>query len=213
MTKIRMQLLDNVFLTYVPADKFKTDFLSAQFIAPLRAETAGLNALLPAVLQRGTEQYPDMQRLGAALDGLYGATVEHSVRKRGENQLWGFVATCVDDAYLPDHAAVLEPLGDILGELICHPVLEDGRLKADYVLSERTNHIVQVFACFFTANLLRRLAHSLNHKRNRTLVLIGIGNGQRNALSVFVGTHNHKVTGTARTCNKRSLHNQLHHLF
>ena len=30
MTKIRMQLLDNVFLTYVPADKFKTDFLSAQ---------------------------------------------------------------------------------------------------------------------------------------------------------------------------------------
>ena len=100
MTKIRMQLLDNVFLTYVPADKFKTDFLSAQFIAPLRAETAGLNALLPAVLQRGTEQYPDMQRLSAALDLLYGATIEHSVRKRGENQLWGFLATCVDDAFV-----------------------------------------------------------------------------------------------------------------
>ena len=37
MTKQRIQLLDNVFLTYVPADKFKTDFLSAQFITPLRA--------------------------------------------------------------------------------------------------------------------------------------------------------------------------------
>ena len=41
MTKQRIQLLDNVFLTYVPADKFKTDFLSAQFITPLRAGTAG----------------------------------------------------------------------------------------------------------------------------------------------------------------------------
>ena len=118
MTKQRIQLLDNVFLTYVPADKFKTDFLSAQFITPLRAETAGLNALLPALRQRGTAEYPDMQRLSAALDLLYGANVEHSVRKRGENQLWGFVATCVDDAFLPSGDQLLEPLTDILGQLI-----------------------------------------------------------------------------------------------
>ena len=141
MTKIRMQLLDNVFLTYVPADKFKTDFLSAQFIAPLRAETAGLNALLPAVLQRGTEQYPDMQRLSAALDLLYGATIEHSVRKRGENQLWGFLATCVDDAFVPDGSRLLEPLANLLGQLICQPVLEGGTLSPAYVASERTNLI------------------------------------------------------------------------
>ncbi len=139
MTKNRIQLLDNVFLTYVPAVKFKTDFLSAQFITPLRRETAGRNALLSAVLERGCVRYPDMQQLSAALDLLYGASVEHTVRKRGENQLWGFVATCVDDAYLPDGGAVLEPLGDILGELICHPVLEEGLLKGDYVSSERTN--------------------------------------------------------------------------
>ena len=141
MTKQRIQLLDNVFLTYVPADKFKTDFLSAQFITPLRAETAGLNALLPAVLQRGTAEYPDMQRLSAALDLLYGANVEHSVRKRGENQLWGFVATCVDDAFLPSGDQLLEPLTDILGQLICRPVLENGTLSPAYVASERTNLI------------------------------------------------------------------------
>lgn len=141
MTKIRTQLLDNVFLTYVPADKFKTDFLSAQFITPLRAGTAGLNALLPAVLQRGTERYPDMQQLSAALDLLYGATVEHSVRKRGENQLWGFVATCVDDAFLPDGSKLLEPLADILGQLVLRPVLEGDTLSPAYVASERTNLI------------------------------------------------------------------------
>ena len=141
MTKSRIQLLDNVFLTCVPADKFKTDFLSAQFITPLRADTAGSNALLPAVLLRGTETYPDMQRLSAALDNLYGATVSNTLRKRGENQLWGFAATCVDEAFLPGGVRLLEPLAEILGEILCRPVMEGGVLSPAYVASERSNRI------------------------------------------------------------------------
>lgn len=139
MGKIRKRLLDNVYLTYVSATKFKTDFLSAQFVTPLRRETAGLNALLPAVLQRGTERYRDMQQLAAAQDLLYGANIEHSVRKRGENQLWGFVATCIDDSFIPGNERLLEPLAELLGELLCRPVMENGLLKEEYVVSERTN--------------------------------------------------------------------------
>ena len=141
MAKIRKRLLDNVYLTHVSATKFKTDFLSAQFITPLRRETAGLNSLLPAVLQRGTERYPDMQRLSAAQDLLYGANIEHSVRKRGENQVWGFVATCIDDSFIPGEERLLEPLAELLGELLCKPVMENGLLRKDYVESERTNLI------------------------------------------------------------------------
>ena len=138
MHTTRKQLMENVYLTCVATDKFKTDFLSAQFITPLTTETAGLNALLPAVLQRGTRRYPDMERMSAALDMLYGANIEHSVRKRGENQLWGFVATCIDDSFVPG-GGLLEGTAEILGELICHPALEDGLLRRDYVASERTN--------------------------------------------------------------------------
>ena len=173
MTKTRMQLLDNVFLTYVPADKFKTDYLSAQFITPLRAETAGLNALLPAVLQRGSEEYPDMQRLGAALDRLYGATVEHSVRKRGENQLWGFVATCIDDAFTPDGSSLLEPLAAVLGGLVCRPVLAGDSLSPAYVTSERANLVDAIRAAindkrtFASRRLLEEMcrgeAYGLSH--------------------------------------------------
>ena len=139
MSKTRIQLGHNVFLTYVPAVKFKTDFLSAQFIAPLRRETVGLNALLPAVLDRGSARYPDMERLSAALDLLYGASVEHAVRKRGENQLWGFVATCVDGAFLPEGRSLLGDLAEILGDLICRPAMEGGLLRGDYVRSEQSN--------------------------------------------------------------------------
>ena len=140
MTMTRTKLRENVYLTYIPAVKFKTCFLSAQFLTPLRAETAGYNALLCAVLDRGCRKYPDMERLSAALDLLYGANVEHSVRKRGEVQLWGFVASAIDDAFVPGGGGrLLEGVAEILGELICHPVLENGLLKKDYVDSEREN--------------------------------------------------------------------------
>ena len=50
----RTKLADGVYLTYLPARKFKTSLLSAQFVTPLRKETASAYALLPAVLRRGT---------------------------------------------------------------------------------------------------------------------------------------------------------------
>ena len=50
MEATRIQLSQGVHLTYLPARKFKTSLLSAQFVTPLRWETAGANALLAAVL-------------------------------------------------------------------------------------------------------------------------------------------------------------------
>ena len=46
----RQLLMNNVYLTYIPSEKFKTSFLSAQMAAPLEKETAGRNALLVNVL-------------------------------------------------------------------------------------------------------------------------------------------------------------------
>ena len=139
MEQLRQRLGEGIFLTCLPADKFKTGLFSAQFITPLRRETAACNALLPAVLRRGTAAYPDMASLEARLDLLYGASVSSSVRKRGESQLFGFVASCVDDAFVPGGEALLEPVTELLGELVCAPALEDGALVASYVDSERAN--------------------------------------------------------------------------
>ena len=105
----RQLLTDNVYLTYVPSEKFKTSFLSAQMVMPLASRTAGLNALLVNVLSRGTARCPDMDALGRELDMLYGARLDPAVRRKGENQIFGFVASCVDDrrreaAGAPDRA-------------------------------------------------------------------------------------------------------------
>ena len=135
----RQMLMENVYLTYIPSEKFKTSFFSAQMAVPLRAETAGLNALMVNVLSRGTARCPDMAAIGRELDMLYGAPLEPTVRKKGENQLFGFVASCVDDRFLPAGERLLEPVTDLLGDMYCRPAADGGRLREDYADSEREN--------------------------------------------------------------------------
>lgn len=140
----RQMLMDNVYLTHVPSEKFKTSFFSAQMAAPLRPDTAGLNALLVNVLSRGTARLPDMTALGRELDMLYGARLGPQLRRMGENQVFGFTASCVDDRFLPPGEELLEKTADLMGDMFCAPALQDGRLRADYADSERANLIDEI---------------------------------------------------------------------
>lgn len=137
----RTQLSGGVFLTYLPAKKFKTSLLSAQFVVPLRWETASANALIDAVLRRGTAACPDMGALSACLDKLYGARIDTTIRKKGESQCVGFVASFIDDCFIPGGERLLEPAANLLGELICRPVTRDGLFLEEYFESEKTNLI------------------------------------------------------------------------
>ena len=139
MEATRVQLAQGVYLTYLPARKFKTSLLSAQFVTPLRQDTAGANALLAAVLRRGTVSCPDMGALSARMDHLYDASIDYTVRKKGENQCVGFVASFIDDCYAPGGERLLEPVAELLGELVCDPVTFHGRFVPEYFDSEKTN--------------------------------------------------------------------------
>ena len=137
----RWELMPHVYLTYLPARKFKTGVLSAQFITPLAKETASYNALLPAVLHRGTMRCPDMEQLAAAMDRLYGAQISPTIRKRGETQCLGFVASFIDDRFVSRNEPLLEPAAELLGELLLDPVTHGGRFLSSYVESEKANLI------------------------------------------------------------------------
>ena len=71
MEPLRKELAEGVFLTYVPAAKFKTGVLGAQLITPLEESTVAAGALLPAVLRRGTTAHRDMRGAGPPLRGVH----------------------------------------------------------------------------------------------------------------------------------------------
>ena len=141
MEPLRKELAEGVFLTYVPAAKFKTGVLGAQLITPLEESTVAAGALLPAVLRRGTTAHRDMRSIAAELDRLYGASIAYTVRKKGENQCLGFVGSFLDERYVPGGERLLEPMADLLGELLLDPLTRNGRFLSDYVESEKENLI------------------------------------------------------------------------
>lgn len=153
MTEVtRTELLPGVYLTAVHTMKFKSSYMGIQLLTPLREEHAAANAMIPTVLRRGTERCPDMESLSAALDELYGGAVEPIVRKKGETQCVGFVASFLDDAYVPDGTPILERAAALLGEMLLTPARENGGFVSAYVERER-------------ANLVDRIRAQVNDKR------------------------------------------------
>ena len=130
---MRRELFPGVWLRTVHTHKFKSSYLSLTLMAPLSAETASANALIPAVLRRGTEAHPDLESLSAALDEFYGGAIEPIVRKKGETQCVGFAASFLDDAYALEGEPVLEGAAALLGELLLRPRTEKGMFYPDYV--------------------------------------------------------------------------------
>ena len=60
LTVTRKELWPGVGLTAVHTTKFKSSAMSVTLLTPLSRENAGPNALIPAVLRRGTAAHPDM---------------------------------------------------------------------------------------------------------------------------------------------------------
>ena len=133
------RLADGVELSAVRTDKFKTGLLAVTLTIPLSGETATAGALIPEVLSRGSRNHPDMERLSAATDALYGASLGPAVRQRGESQCVSFLSSFIDDHYALDGSAVLEPAAALMGEVLLDPVLQEGAFRRDYVESEGVN--------------------------------------------------------------------------
>ena len=140
----RRELFPGVWLRTVHTRKFKSAFLSLTLMVPLDRERAAENALVPYVLRRGTREHPDLESLSAALDQLYGGAIEPVVRKKGETQCVGFVASFLDDAYTLNGETILEGAAGLLGELLLRPYTQEGCFSSDYTAGERGNLIDRI---------------------------------------------------------------------
>lgn len=141
-----IELRPGVTLRCFRDSRFKQGALSVQFLRPLCRQEAALNALIPAVLLRGTRDYPDLRRITLHLDDLYGASVGALVRKVGDVQTTGLYCSFMDDRFALENDRILEPAMDFLGQLLLQPVLEDGCFRRDYLESEKRNLILAIEA-------------------------------------------------------------------
>ena len=125
-------------------DRFKQGCLTVQLLRPMCAGEAALNALLPAVLLRGTVAHTDLRAITQALDDLYGASVSTLVRRIGDIQTVGLYCGFLEDRFALPGDRILEPFIALLEELLFQSPLENGGFLPQFVESEKRNLIATV---------------------------------------------------------------------
>lgn len=138
------ELQPGVVLRCFPDKRFKQGCLSVQFLRQMDRKEAALNALIPAILLRGTEKTPDLQAITQRLDNLYGAAVGTLVRRVGDYQTTGLYCNFIEDRFALPGDRVLEPMLEFLAELLFRPALEKGVFRSDFVESEKRNLILTI---------------------------------------------------------------------
>ena len=139
-----LELSPGVNLRYMQATRFKQGCLSLQFLRPMSVEEAGTNALIPAVLLRGCRSYPDLKQITERLDDLYGASIGTLVRRIGDYQTTGFYCGFIEDRFALSGDAILEPMLQLVRQLLLEPMEEDGGFSIDFVESEKRNLIAAI---------------------------------------------------------------------
>lgn len=131
-----MDLGNGIALNLLPCDKFKTNYLSVEFLCPMSEETAALNALLPFVLKRGTRRLPSLLALTQELEMLYGSHIGARVGKVGDTQFFGFHSAPLRDEYAEGMKVTASVLA-LIGEMILTPYQEEGQLSASFTEQEK----------------------------------------------------------------------------
>ncbi len=120
----------------IKTNKFKTNSINIFFHDNLSRENASKNALLPAVLRRGSVNFPTIQDISLYLEELYGAAFDCGVTKKGENQIVQFYLDFISDKYANGKADLTNKAFDLLFEIITQPVTENGVFKKEYMEQE-----------------------------------------------------------------------------
>lgn len=139
MNHLQEKIKEGITLHIIKTKKFKTNLLAVYLTMPLNKETVTLDALIPAVLKRGTAIMQTSDEISKKLEEMYGASFDCGIDKIGDNQVLKFYIESINNDYLPVNEDLLKQSIEKILEIIFNPLLENGKFKEEYVNSEKEN--------------------------------------------------------------------------
>lgn len=140
MEYIENDIKKGVKLHILKTDKFKTNLIAVFLTTGIQKETVTKNALISAVLRRGTNTMKTQEEISKKLEELYGASFDCGVDKTGDNQVLKFYIESVNDKFLPQQGEnMLKSSIDNLFEIVFNPLIENKGFKQEYVEQEKQN--------------------------------------------------------------------------
>jgi len=123
----------------INTNKFKTNLFAIFLTTKLDRQTVTKNALLTAVLRRGSKNFPTQDLISKNLEKMYGASFDCGVEKTGDNHILKFYLESINDKFLPTEENLSKECLQILLDIIFNPYIENGQFKEEYVNGEKEN--------------------------------------------------------------------------
>lgn len=135
-----LNIKNGIKLHTIKTEKFKTNLIAVILTTKLDKENVTKNALIPAVLRRGTASLNTLEELNKKLEDMYGASLDCGLDKTGDNQVLKFYIESVNDEFLPQNDEnMLKKSLEKIFELVFNPYLENNCFKKEYVEQEKEN--------------------------------------------------------------------------
>ena len=136
----KIDIKKGIRLHTIRTEKFKTNLIAIMLTTKLNRENVTKNALIPAVLRRGTKNLITQEEINKKLEEMYGASLDCGLDKTGDNQVLKFYIETVNDEFLPQEAEnMLKTSLEKIFEFVFNPYLENGYFKKEYVEQEKEN--------------------------------------------------------------------------
>ena len=137
MNYIKKEVKQGINLHNINTNKFKTNLYAVFLATPLNRENVTKNALLTAVLRRGTKNIESQVLISKKLEEMYGASFDCGIEKTGDNHIIKFYLETINEAFLPEKEELDKKCIELLFDIILNPLVQNDGFKSEYVESEK----------------------------------------------------------------------------
>ena len=135
----KTKIKEGITIHNIKTNKFKTNLYAVFIAMPLDRETVTKNALLAAILRRGTNNIKSQDQISKKLEEMYGASFDCGIEKTGDNHIMKFYLEALNEKFLPTKEELTKQCVDLLFDIIFNPLVENNGFKSEYVESEKKN--------------------------------------------------------------------------
>lgn len=135
----KIEIKQEISFHKIQTNKFKTNLFAIFLTVPLNRETVTKNALITAILRRGTKNLPSQEQINKRLEEMYGAGFDCGIEKSGNYHTIKFYLELINDQYLPKKEDLSKKALELLLSIAFNPYTENDSFKEEYVKQEKEN--------------------------------------------------------------------------
>ena len=139
MNYVKKEIKKGISIHNISTNKFKTNLYAVFLATPMNRETVTKNALITAILRRGSQNLQSQDVISKKLEEMYGASFDCGIDKTGDNHIMKFYLEAISEEFLPEKEELSKKCIEILLDIIFNPLIENNGFKEEYVESEKNN--------------------------------------------------------------------------